>query len=467
MMDMKQSRKILFPVTLLYAGTMMGQLPTAQMPPNVIYIMADDLGIGDLGCYGQRQIKTPNIDSLASNGMKFMQHYSGSTVSAPSRCALLTGKHMGHASIRGNAKVPGSDGLLYETPLPAKEVTVADLFKTKNYATGCVGKWGMGGPGTEGIPNKHGFDYFYGYLGQSFAHHYYPVFLHENEHKIILNGKFYSHDLMLNKALDFIDKNDKKPFFLYFSPTIPHADLNIMKSAMTEYEGQFCETPFTGKKNGYKSQQDPRATYAAMVTYLDKSVGLIVKKLKEKGLYKHTIIIFTSDNGVHSEGGHDPNFFDSNGPFRGQKRDLYEGGIRTPFIVQWPEIIPKGIITNHISAFWDFLPTMADVIHADIPQNIDGISYLPTLTRKGNQQEHDCIYFEFFESGGKQSIMTADGWKLVRLEVSNTSKTREELYNIYTDPAETSNVIKQYPSIANKLREKIANQRTENPLFHF
>lgn len=289
---MKNTRKILFSAALLSSGLTMAQTTTAEKSPNVIYIMADDLGIGDLGCYGQRQIKTPNIDGIAQNGMKFMQHYSGSTVSAPSRCALITGKHMGHAAIRGNAKVAGSDGLLYETPLPAGEVTVADIFKTKNYVTGCVGKWGMGGPGTEGVPGKHGFDYFYGYLGQRFAHSYYPEFLHENEQKIMLDGKYYSHDLMLEKALNFIDENAQKPFFLYFSPTIPHADLDIMGEVMTEYEGEFCETPFGGSKDGYKSQQTPRAAYAAMVTYLDKSVGLIIKELKEKGLYDHTIIVF-------------------------------------------------------------------------------------------------------------------------------------------------------------------------------
>lgn len=433
--------------------------------PNVILIMADDLGIGDLGCYGQQQIQTPNIDDMAQHGIKFMQHYSGSTVSAPSRCALLTGKHMGHAAIRGNKKVAGSDSLLYEIPLPKSEITVADIFKMKGYTTACIGKWGLGGPGTEGIPREHGFDYFYGYLGQSFAHSYYPTFLHENEQKIILNNKHYSHDLMMEKALKFINENNQAPFFLYFTPTIPHADLDIKEEEMKQYEGKFCETPFYGR--GYKQQSFPRATYASMVTYLDKSVGLIKNELKALDIYDNTIIIFTSDNGVHAEGGHDPNYFDSNGPFRGHKRDLYEGGVRTPFIIQWLQYIPQGVVTDHISTFWDFLPTIADLLKANVPKDCDGISYLPTLIGEKEQKKHDAIYFEFFEEGGKQSILTPDGWKLIRLQVNNAEQTHEELYNLYMDPAETSNVIKQYPQIAEKLRSLLKKQRIDNPNFFF
>lgn len=464
---MKRIYTLLSTVPLLSPMAVEAQETVPADTPNVVYIMADDLGIGDLECYGQRQIKTPNIDEIAHNGVKFMQHYSGSTVSAPSRCALLTGKHMGHAAIRGNAKVNGSDGLPYETPLPEGEITVADLFKQRNYATACVGKWGLGGPGTEGMPNKHGFDYFYGYLGQGFAHNYYPEFLHENDRKIMLNGKAYSHDLIVEKALAFIDQHADEPFFLYFSPTLPHADLDAVREAMDEYEGDFCETPFDGKTGGYKIQPSPRAAYAAMVTYLDKSVGLIVQKLKEHGLYDNTIVVFTSDNGVHSEGGHDPYYFDSNGPFRGQKRDLYEGGVRTPFVVQWPGVVPEGTVTTHLSAFWDFLPTIGELLNVRIPDGVDGLSYLPTLTGKGEQRQHGSIYYEFFEFGGKQSILTPDGWKLIRLEVSNPEKTYEELYNIYTDPGETTNVIKQYPETATRLRKLMETQRTENERFHF
>ncbi len=454
----------LFSIAMILPGSMSAQ--TVKSFPNVIYIMADDLGIGDLGCYGQRQIKTPNIDNIARHGMKFMQHYAGSTVSAPSRCALLTGKHMGHAAVRGNKKVLGSDGLAYETPLPKEEVTVADIFKKRGYMTACIGKWGLGGPGTEGMPDKHGFDYFYGYLGQGFAHSYYPDFLHENDKRIELNGKVYSHDLMLKKSLDFIEQYKQNSFFLYYSPTIPHADLDIIKEQQQEYEGMFCETPFTGR--GYKQQATPRATYAAMVTYLDRSVGIIIDKLKELGLYDNTIVVFTSDNGVHAEGGHDPYFFDSNGPFRGYKRDLYEGGIRTPFVIQWPRIIPAGVVTDHVSAFWDFLPTISDLLQVNAPNTCDGISYLPTLTKKDKQQKkHSCIYYEFFEGGGKQSIMTSDGWKLIRLQVAAPEKTYEELYNLSIDPAEIANLVEQYPEVATRLRNMIVGQRTENIDFHF
>ena len=285
-----------------------GKVP--MQTPNIVYIMADDLGIGDLGCYGQQQIKTPCIDGLARNGMMFMRHYSGSSISAPSRCTLLTGKHTGHAAIRGNKPVTLADGEKYDTPLPAKEVTVAKLLKQKNYRTACIGKWGMGGPDSEGHPNRHGFDYFYGYLGQGHAHSYYPPFLFENNEKIMLEKKHYSHNLIVEKALDFIDKNAEHPFFLYFSPTIPHAELAVPEENMQQYEGQFQEKPFAG--GHYCAQPKPRAAYAAMVTLLDTNVGQIIELLKRKGVYENTIIIFTSDNGVHKEGGHDPEYFNSN-----------------------------------------------------------------------------------------------------------------------------------------------------------
>lgn len=438
--------------------------PPPESLPNVVWIMADDLGIGDLGCYGQRIIHTPAIDSLAAHGMKFMQHYSGSTVSAPSRCSLLTGYHMGHAQIRANAKVPGSDGLLYETPLAAGSVTVTDLFKQRGYATACCGKWGLGGPGTEGEPLRHGFDYFYGYLGQRFAHDYYPEFLHENDQKIMLHGEAYSHDLIRDHALAFIRQHADEPFFLYFTPTIPHADLDIMEDEKAAYAALCCETPYTGRPGGYKPQSEPRATYAAMVSYLDKTVADIVNLLQQLGLTDNTIVIFTSDNGVHAEGGHDPYYFDSNGPYRGTKRDLYEGGVRTPFIVRWPGHVAEGSVTPHIAAFWDFMPTVADLLDLPAPRGIDGISYLPTLLGHGRQHRHRSIYYEFYEQGGKQSILTRDGWKLIRLGAFDTATpVHEELYNLHLDPAETTDLIHLYPTVAARLRRHLDAEHTPLP----
>ena len=438
-----------------------GKVP--MQTPNIVYIMADDLGIGDLGCYGQQQIKTPCIDGLARNGMMFMRHYSGSSISAPSRCTLLTGKHTGHAAIRGNKPVTLADGEKYDTPLPAKEVTVAKLLKQKNYRTACIGKWGMGGPDSEGHPNRHGFDYFYGYLGQGHAHSYYPPFLFENNEKIMLEKKHYSHNLIVEKALDFIDKNAEHPFFLYFSPTIPHAELAVPEENMQQYGGQFQEKPFAG--GHYCAQPKPRAAYAAMVTLLDTNVGQIIELLKRKGVYENTIIIFTSDNGVHKEGGHDPEYFNSNAGLRGIKRDFYEGGIRTPFIVEWPGMIAPGSRNQHVSAFWDFLPTVCDITGISTPHDIDGISYLPVL--KGLEQpEHDYLYYEFYEKQGTQAVIQ-DDWKLISLQVNAPKKTHYELYNLKTDPKEQHNVAVLHPDRVEQLKALIKQAHTKNPIFNY
>lgn len=438
--------------------------PLKPSRPNVIYIMADDLGIGDLGCYGQKLIKTPAIDRLAANGMRFMQHYSGSTVSAPSRCCLLTGKHTGHAAIRGNHAQKSSDGLNYDAPLPTIETTVADIMKENKYVTACFGKWGMGAFDNEGSPMRHGFDHFYGYLGQGHAHFYYPDFVFENDKKVMLDKKKYSHDLIMERAYQFIEKNASKPFFIYLSPTIPHAELKVPDGELGEYEKAFEEQPYVG--NHYCSQPKPRATYAAMVSRLDRNVDNLVNLLKEKGIYENTIIIFTSDNGTHKEGGHDPAFFNSSGGLRGIKRDLYEGGIRTPFVVQWPKHIQPGSVNTHISAFWDFLPTMCDLVGVDAPKGVDGISYLPTLLGKGKQREHELIYFEFHEMGGKQAIIK-DNWKLIRFNVNRPEKTRYELYCLKDDRQEKNNLAEQQPEKVKELMTLMDRSRTPNTLFRF
>ncbi len=451
-------------VIMPFASGYAGKQDTKQKSPNVIFILADDLGIGDLGCYGQEKIHTPGIDLLAKNGMKFTQHYSGSTVSAPSRCSLLTGMHTGHTFIRGNSGYIADDGRKYDLNLAADEVTLGEVFKAKNYVTACMGKWGLGGPSAEGHPNKQGFDYFFGYLGQANAHRYYPDQLFENNTPVILNKKVYSHDLIMEKALDFIDKNAENPFFLYLAPTIPHADIIVPNNELFDYDGKFNEVPYLG--GGYTAQDKPRATFAAMVTRLDRDVTRVVEMLKKKGLLENTIVIFTSDNGTHKEGGHDPNFFDSNGPFRGTKRDLYEGGIRTPFIVQWPSVIAPGSVSYQVSAFWDFMPTVCELIGAPVPAHTDGISYLPTLTGKGKQKQHEYLYFEFHEEGGKQAVIK-DGWKLLHLQVNNANKEHYELYNLATDPSEIADVINQYPKKVKELKKIMLEARSTNTNWKF
>jgi arylsulfatase A-like enzyme len=432
--------------------------------PNVIYIMADDLGIGDLGCYGQRFIETPAIDRLAANGTRFAQHYSGCTVSAPSRASLMTGLHTGHSYIRGNKSITGPDGWPYDYPLADGELTAAEVMKSGGYATACIGKWGLGGPESEGHPTKQGFDYFYGYLGQANAHRYYPEFLWENETKIALGKKSYSHDLIIDKALKWISDNAGNRFFLYLTPTIPHADITAPPEGLGKYDGMFAETPFQG--GGYTPQEKPRAAFAAMVSRLDRDVQRIMDTLESKGLAENTIVIFTSDNGMHVEGGHSEEAFDSNGGFRGTKRDLYDGGIRTPFIVHWPAGIVPGSVSYHVSAFWDFLPTMCDLTGQSTPAGIDGISYLPALTGRGEQPRHEYLYWEFHERGGKQAVLK-DNWKLVRLEVDNPDKTHIELYNLDSDPTEVMDVARQYPQKVEELTGIMDRAHTPSAIYPF
>ncbi len=440
-----------------------------QKLPNIVYIMADDLGIGDLGCYGQRQIKTPAIDSLAAHGLLFANHYSGSTVSAPSRCVLMTGKHTGHSYVRGNRGRADENGEVYDHPLGDDEITVAEILKRHDYATACVGKWGLGGPNTEGHPNNQGFDYFFGYLGQGHAHRYYPAFLWENGTRVVLDKKVYSHDLIMEKALKFIDENSDRPFFLYLTPTIPHADIILPEGQLGEYDGMFEEKPYVNRSKpgkGYTSQPKPRATFAAMVSRLDSGVQMVMDLLREKGIEENTIVIFTSDNGAHSEGGHDPNYFDSNSLYRGIKRDLYEGGVHTPFVAYCPSMIEPATRTEHVSAFWDFLPTVCDLVGEKVPHGVDGISYLPTLTGKGKQKSHDYLYYEFHERGGRRSVMK-DGWKLVELDVLVPESRHMELYNLNEDPSEENDVIASNPKKVAELLTLMNNARTENKYWNF
>ncbi len=448
--------------------------------PNIIYILADDLGYGDLGCYGQTKIETPNLDRLAAEGMIFTQHYSGSTVCAPSRGVLMTGMHTGHSAIRGNKEYKPEG----QHPMKAEAFTVAELLKEAGYVTGAFGKWGLGFVGTEGDPNNQGFDTFFGYNCQREAHRYYPLHLWRNDEKVILEGndftntETYAPDLIHQEVLKFIEENRDEPFFLFYPNVIPHAELIIPEGEMMEkYRGKFKETPFVSNRPGadygdeefnvsaYCSQPEPYATFAAMVSLLDRQVGEVVDKLGELGLDENTIIMFTSDNGPHMEGGADPGFFKSNGSLRGYKRDLYEGGIRVPMIARWTNTIAPGSTSAHISAFWDILPTIAELAGSQVPGNIDGISFLPVL--KGEEQlVHDHLYWEFHEQGGKQAVRKGK-WKLVRLNVFDPSKTRFELYDLESDLAEEVNVAEQHPEVVASLREIMENEHVHNADFPF
>lgn len=445
--------------------------------PNIIYILADDLGYGDLGCYGQANFSTPNIDRLAKEGIRFTSHYSGSTVCAPSRGSLMTGKHTGHAFSRGNKGVPGKKG---DFPLVASEITVAEIVKKAGYVTGMFGKWGLGYPGSEGEPNNQGFDEFYGYLNQGLAHHYYPYFLYHNREKIILDGNAgqnqnqYAPELIHDKAMAFLEENKDKPFFMYYPSIIPHAELFAPEVYLQKYRGKLLpEKEYKGKDSGekfrkgaYGSQAECHAAFAAMINLLDDQVGEIVAKVKELGIAENTIIIFSSDNGPHAEGGADPKYFNSGGGLRGIKRALYEGGVRVPMIVSWPGTIAAGRESEHISAFWDILPTAAELTNQEIPEGIDGISFLPELLGK-EQAKHSHLYWEFYEQGGKQAVRKGK-WKAVRLKLhKDYSNAPLELYNLDKDVSETNNVAEQYPEIAAEMLELMKSSHTPSDNFKF
>ena len=443
--------------------------------PNIVYILADDLGYGDLSCYGQTNFATPNIDKLAETGIKFTQHYAGCTVCAPSRSSLMTGQHTGHTFIRGN-KEWKPEG---QYPLEAKAVTMAEVLKKEGYATGGFGKWGLGFVGTEGDPNNQGFDEFYGYNCQRIGHNYYPYHLWHNQEKIVLKGNEgtqtgeYGPELIHKEALKFMEDNKDKPFFLYYPSIIPHAELFAPEEYMKKYRGKFDpEKNYKGvddgkryKNGGYGSQPESHAAFAAMVDYLDMQVGEIVAKLKELGVYENTLIIFTSDNGPHLEGGADPDYFNSNGPLKGYKRDLYEGGIRVPMIAVWDGKIKPGQETDHISAFWDVLPTVAEITAAPTPENIDGISFLPTLLGE-KQNPHKYLYWEFHEKGGRKALRKGD-WKLVSYNVKKPEKTTIELYNLVDDIGEENNVAAKHPEIVKELTKLMNSARTQSEVFSF
>jgi arylsulfatase A-like enzyme len=429
-----QARRLLAGlIVLLAAGP--GNAGETERRPNVVFILADDLGYGDLGCFGQQKIKTPHLDRLAAEGVRFTQAYAGATVCAPSRCGLMTGKHGGHAAIRGNRELPGEGQL----PMPADTVTVAHLMKTAGYATGIIGKWGLGDPASVSTPNKMGFDYFFGYNCQRQAHEYYPEHLWRNADKVMLHGKAYSHDLMADDALAFVRRHADRPFFLYLAFTIPHSKLQVPDL------GPYADEPWP----------DNLKKLASMVTRLDRDVGRLTALLKELKIDERTLVVFASDNGAAYRDA----VFNHSGPLRGYKRDLYEGGIRTPAIARWPGRINPGAVSDQVWAFWDLLPTLAELTGQKPPAGIDGVSVLPALL-DGKRVEHPPLYWEFHERGFDQAARIGD-WKAVRQGRAGPV----ELYDLKADPGEKANVAAANPEVVRKFEEYLKTARVDSELW--
>ena len=498
-----------FSIFLFLTALLLGSpsIYAQSSPPNILLILADDLGYGELGCYGQEKIETPHIDRLAEQGMRFTQFYSGSPVCAPSRCVLLTGKHTGHAHIRGNdewrergevwnfAKAVEDPNLEGQRPLPLGTPTLGSLLQKQGYTTAIVGKWGLGAPLTEGIPNKQGFDFFYGYNCQRQAHTYYPKHLWKNEEKVWLDnplvvpgtklepgadsldassyGNFqleaYAPELMLAEAQDFIHQSGDKPFLLYYASPIPHVPLQAPQKWVEYYVEKFGEeTPYTGKR-GYFPTRYPRATYAAMVSYLDEQIGALVSTLEKEGKLDNTLILFTSDNGPSYNGGSDSEFFDSAAPFQSGygrgKGFVYEGGIRVPMIAQWPGQIPAGSQSEQIGAFWDILPTLLSATQGEFPDEVDGVNLLPAMKQEGQLVERPYLYWEFPSYQGQQAIREGK-WKAIRRNIFKGNK-EIELYNLETDPTEQEDVSAQYPKVVQRMKTYLKEAHTPAEIERF
>ncbi len=462
---------------------------TSDRRPNIVFILADDLGYGELGSYGQTMIRTPTLDRLAEEGMRFTQHYAGSPVCAPSRCVLLTGLHTGHAYIRDNDEMADRGDvwrdltLEGQRPLPEGTMTVGHVLQNAGYVTGAMGKWGLGGPGSTGAPNRQGFDRWYGYLGQRLAHNYYPVHLWRDSIKQELDNEYfhpharlpddadpddpaayeryagndYAPDRIIEEALAFVRANAERLFFLYLPFTIPHLALQVPEADLAEYTGAFPETPYRGGE-GYTPHRTPRAAYAAMITRMDKDIGRILSLIADLGLDDDTVVFFSSDNGPTWVGGADTDFFESRGGLRGRKAQLWEGGIRVPLIVRWRGRIPPGTVSAFPSAFWDFMPTFADLAGTSPPAGVDGVSLVPTLVGRAAEQEaHDYLYWEYH---GGQAVRWED-WKGIRLGPDRVI----ELYDLKADPGETRDVAPQYPDVVARVARIMADARTESALF--
>lgn len=459
--------------------------------PNIIYIYADDLGYGDIGCYGQKYIKTPNIDRLAKEGIRFTQVYTGAPVSAPARCCLMTGMNSMHTYVRDNFEIKGKTEFESgQMPLPENTATLPKMLKQAGYVTALIGKWGLGSIASSGAPNKQGFDFFYGYDDQVHAHNHYPSFLWRNDkmetlrNNVTIPAKFdgkdpndlseyqkyegpdYSLDLMANEAVKFIRENKSRLFFLDLSVIVPHKALQVPDESLEMYKGVFNEKPYLGGQ-GYLPHPRPLSAYAGMITRMDQKIGMIMQLLKELGLDENTIVIFSSDNGPAGGGGLDARFFESSGGLRGMKSQLYEGGIREPFIARWPGKINPGSESDHIGAQYDLMATFAEITNQDL-KNTDGISFLPTLLGKNKEQkQHEYLYWEFPSGGGQLAIRMGD-WKGIRRNVSGNAGSKWEIYNLKDDVKETKDLSAEHPELIKKF-DDIVKQRTpsHNPAWNF
>lgn len=472
-------------VLLLFVFAFQWAFPQKEdKKPNIVLMLVDDLGVGDIEPYGQKIIKTPELSKLADEGMKFTQFYAGASVCAPSRATIITGQHTGHTHIRGNKEIAHPiDG---QAPILVNSPSIAKVLKQAGYATGIFGKWGLGTPDSQGNPLLHGFDTFFGYNSQFRAHRQYPAFLWKDNEKYVLpeNENYqkqvvYANDLIHQKALEYIEaQKEDKPFFAYLTYTLPHAELSVPNDSVFQSYRYLPEKPYKGKDykdilpefpyfGGYASQEYPRATHASMVSRLDRYLGEVRALLKKKNLDENTIIIFTSDNGAHLEGGADPDFFNSSAGLKGYKRDLYEGGIRTPFIVYWKGNVKAGAVNSHIGVFWDLLATFSDIVGVKLSQQTDGISFLPTLLGKDNKQKsHQYLYWEFHELGGRQAIRYKN-WKGVKQNVDKNKNAPIELYNLEKDPSESQNIAEKHPKIIKKIKKLIEKSHIKSELFPF
>lgn len=442
----------------------------AQSRPNVIVIMVDDMGYGDLGCYGSKLINTPRIDRMAAEGIRFTDFYSGTSVCAPSRAALMTGFHTGHTAVRGNREIKPEG----QYPLPDSSFTMAELFRSAGYATGGFGKWGLGSPGSSGDPMHQGFTRFYGYNCQREAHHLYPDHLWSDLQRVALDNRpdqqrHYAPDLIQEQALSFISAHAGSPFFMYLAYTPPHAALQVPPgdSAFEAYKKLFDEQPqpvADWKGTGYQPNPYPKSAYAAMVTRVDRYVGEVLDRIKAHGIDRNTLVMFTSDNGPHKEGGNDPAYFSSGAGFRGLKRSLYEGGMRVPLIVHWPSVIKKPAVTSHVSASWDLLPTFSALLGKKEGLQTDGLSMLPLLTGKKGQAVHPYLYWEFHEENGRQAVRMGK-WKGVRQQLTKQPDGPIELFDLEKDPTESADISNAHPDIVAQIDQIMKTAHVEHPDF--